>query len=297
MTLPSGPDRRTASVLALLLFVYLIGRVLQLFVGTVPNILIVILQVVPAALFALVHGWRLYRPRGILVFSLLCLGIGSAAESLSLRTGIPFGHYTFTDLMGPKILGLPILLALAYLGMGYVSWVVASLILRSDERGLSGSRVLWVPALASFLMLAWDLSMDAVWANVDRAWIWLDGGAYFGVPPSNFIGWFLTAYLYYQLFALYVRDRAVESRPASFWRFPVVFYVACALGNLLTVAPAFLPHTMVDPSGRPWRLADIIWASRLISVFAMLPFGLAGWVATDKSKGAMDVAPCLKADG
>jgi uncharacterized membrane protein len=27
----------------------------------------------------------------------------------------------------------------------------------------------------------------------DGHWRWLDGGAYFGIPISNFIGWFLTA--------------------------------------------------------------------------------------------------------
>jgi putative membrane protein len=46
-------------------------------------------------------------------------------------------------------------------------------------------------------MVAWDLSMDPVWSTVMHSWIWLQGGAYFGVPVSNFLGWYLTVYVIY----------------------------------------------------------------------------------------------------
>ena len=109
--------------LVTLLLLYVIGRILQPFAGRVPNLIIVVFHVVPPALFALIHGARIYRLRGILVFISLCLGVATFFESVSLRTGFPFGHDRFTDLMGPKISGLPVLLALAWVGMGYLSSV------------------------------------------------------------------------------------------------------------------------------------------------------------------------------
>ena len=112
-----------------LLALYVAARVLQLFADRIPSLFIVSLHVVPAALFSLIHGSRVYGLRGILIFMALCLGIGSAFESLSLRTGFPFGHYAFTEVMGPKLFDLPILLALAYVGMGYVSWILGLTIL------------------------------------------------------------------------------------------------------------------------------------------------------------------------
>jgi len=118
----------------------------------------------------------------------LCLGIGTFFESLSLRTGFPFGHYEFTDLMGPKISGLPILLALAYAGMGYLSWIVGAALLGGATRPLSGRKAVLLPLVASFVVTAWDLSMEAVWADIDHGWIWRDGGSYYGVPISNFFG-------------------------------------------------------------------------------------------------------------
>jgi hypothetical protein len=61
-------------LLWILLLLYFVARVLQLLAGTVPNFLIVGLHVVPPALFALIHGARLYGWRGILVLAVLCLG-------------------------------------------------------------------------------------------------------------------------------------------------------------------------------------------------------------------------------
>jgi hypothetical protein len=100
--------------------------------------------------------------------------------------------------MGPKLFDLPILLALAYVGMGYLSWVLAVVILDCQNEPLSGRKIVLLPLAASLVMTAWDFSMDAVWADVDHAWMWRDGGSYYGVPTSNFFGWFLTVYIFYQ---------------------------------------------------------------------------------------------------
>src|ERR1700675_4295035 len=83
-----------------LLFLFLVARILQLFAGRVPNLLIVTFHVIPPALFAVVHGARIYRSRGILIFATLCLGVGTFFESVSLRTGFPFGYYRFTARLG-----------------------------------------------------------------------------------------------------------------------------------------------------------------------------------------------------
>lgn len=276
-------------LLLTLLFFYLVGRVLQLFAGRVPSLLIVIFHVIPPALFAVIHGARIYHSRGILVFSTLCLGVGTLFESVSLRTGFPFGHYSFTDLMGPKLFDLPILLALAYVGMGYLSWVLGLAILGCQNETLSGKNIVLLPLAASFGMTAWDLSMDPVWADIDHAWVWRDGGSYYGVPISNFFGWFLTVYIFYQLFALYLRNRVTIPSQTGHWRVAILFYAVSATGNLLVVAPAFLGGVFVDSAGKRWMIPDILWASRLVSIFLMMPLSLFAWV-----RAARPVEPSSK---
>jgi hypothetical protein len=53
------------------------------------------------------------------------------------------------DVMGPKILVVPVSLGLAYVGMAYLSWTLARLILEETQRPLAGSRVMTVALLAS----------------------------------------------------------------------------------------------------------------------------------------------------
>jgi hypothetical protein len=81
--------------------------------------------------------------------------------------------------------------------------------LRSDsgvwEKPICGFQTVAIPAFAGFIMLAWDWSMEPDWSRVDQAWIWRDGGMYFVVPISNFFGWYLTALVFFQVFALYCR--------------------------------------------------------------------------------------------
>ena len=220
----------------------------------------------------------MYRSRGILIFITLCLGVGTFFESLSLRTGFPFGYYRFTDLMGPKLFDLPILLALAYVGMGYLSWVLAVVILDCQNEPLSGRNIVLLPLAASFVMTAWDFSMDPVWADIDHAWVWRDGGPYYGVPTSNFFGWFLTVYIFYQLFALYLRNRVIMRSPKSHWRLAILFYAASAAGNLLVVAPQCMGGHFVDAAGTQWAIPGILWASRLVFILLMMPPSLMAWV-------------------
>ena len=265
-----------------MLLLYVLGRLLQLCSGVVPTLTIVLFQVLPPAAFALLHGILTYRRRGILFFFGASLGTGAFFESLSLRTGFPFGYYYFTDVMGPKLYQLPVLLVLAYVGMGYLCWSLAVNILAPTSRRSSLSKVLALPLLAAFIMVAWDFSMDPLWSTVGHAWIWNNGGAYLGVPISNFLGWYLTAYIFYQLFALYLRNRDIPPQRARHWRLPILFYVACAFGNLLLAIPTQtaiqFPAVVTDPSGQAWMVKSIIGGCVLSSLFVMGPFALLAWI-------------------
>jgi putative membrane protein len=241
---------------------------------------VVALHIVPPVLFALFHGAVSYSLRGIIVFVLICLIVGGAVENFGVLTGIPFGHYYFTSVMGPKILFVPALLALAYVGMAYLSWTLAILILRQASSSvLAGSPSVTVPLVASFIMVAWDVAMDPVWSTILHAWIWRDGGIYFGVPISNFLGWFFTVYLILQLFAVYVRKRStsVDPLPRNYWNLAILFYATSAAGNLLLLLPRHGPSVVSDPTGARWHVAGITAATALASVFAMGVPALLAW--------------------
>jgi len=132
-------------MLWLLVLLYAGARVLQAFPDRIPIFAIFTLHVVPPFLFALVHGARRYGLRGILLFTGLCLAIGNFTENVGVLTGVPFGRYHFTDVMGPKVFQAPILLGMAYVGIGYVSWILGLLMAGGIGKPLAGYRVLTVP--------------------------------------------------------------------------------------------------------------------------------------------------------
>jgi uncharacterized membrane protein len=272
-------SRRTRRILVGCLMAYSAARVSVLFADHLPSLLIVLLHVAPPALFAVIHGAVQFRAKGIAVFISCCLGIGTISESLSLRTGFPFGHYYFTDVMGPKIAGLPLLLVLAYLGIGYISWVIASLLLGRAGRYLEGWSVFLLPVLASVIMTSWDLAMDPVWSTMDRAWVWRDGGSYFGVPATNFIGWAANAYVGYQIFALYWNRYGVATQglARNHWRSAIGMYGVCAVGNLLIPLKTMAPAYVMDGAGRQWQTSRLLLACASVSVGLMGSFAVVAW--------------------
>jgi uncharacterized membrane protein len=270
--------RRAASnrfTLVCIFACYTCARILEIAPTSIPHTAIVALDVFSALAFALVDGARHYGLRSILVFATFCTVIGNIVENMGVVTGFPFGPYYFVELMGPKLLHVPILLGLAYIGMAYVAWNVASLILSGSHTSTTRLHFLALPALASIIMTAWDLAQDPVWATVLHGWIWRYGGAWFGVPLSNYLGWLVTVFSIYALFALYLRFRsphfiAPQGIPAS--RSAVLFYALCASCNILQILPRPNSALVADPTGKLWRVADITHASALVSVFVMGSF-------------------------
>jgi len=260
-----------------LLALYAAARPAQRFTGSIPTAIVIALHVLPPLAFCLLHGAIVYRWRGILTFIFLCVAIGNFFENLSIRTGFPFGRYHFTDVMGPKIFAVPILLGLAYVGMGYISWTVARVILGDAGESLAGWRLLTRPVVASFLMVAWDLSQEAVWSNLVDGWRWHDGGAFYGVPLSNFLGWYLTVFLIYLSFALIVRPNGVTSSDTALWKTSILFYGVSAIGNLLVPGPPGVT-TVTDTAGTVWPVSGILGTSALVSILVMGAFTLLAWV-------------------
>ncbi|HMI41322.1 MAG TPA: carotenoid biosynthesis protein [Sphingomicrobium sp.] len=248
-------------------------------VGLLPASLYAPLSALLPMAFALIHGSKHYGWRDMLVFAAVCLVVSNAFENLSILTGFPFGHYHYSDNLGPKLFLVPLLIGPAYLGMGYLSWTVARLILGGGRA--AADRVFALPAVAGFVMVAWDLTFDPVASTISGSWVWHDGGAYFGVPVSNFLGWYLAVYLFFQLFALYRGRRPAQPPPATsgapiattFWWPALAMYAATALRPVVTLL--FLPvgpATVTDPAGVTWNVEALYGVCALAGIFTMGAF-------------------------
>src|SRR5947207_6834957 len=197
-------------------------------------LLIPLLIGVPLA-FALFHGVVRYHWSGILTFLVLCLAVSNVLENTSILTGFPFGHYYYTSLLGPKLFLVPLLIGPAYFGTGYLAWVLSTVLIGEVRPKGSWFTTFAVPFIASFMMVAWDLGMDPTSSTIQHLWIWQQGGGYFGVPLTNYRGWFFTVYVFFQFFALYLRFRKArrdEEAPTftrSYYAQAIVMYTMIGL--------------------------------------------------------------------
>jgi len=287
----TGARRLPATLLpGLILAAYVCARVLEVapspFARTVPRLAVVALDVLSAAAFALVDGRRRYGLRGMLVFCGICVVVGNAIENLGVVTGFPYGHYYFADLMGPKLFHVPVLLGLAYIGMAYVSWTVGQALAGNAARISQHASVLATPLVAAFVMVAWDLAQDPVWATALHGWVWRDGGSWFGVPVSNYLGWYGTVFTIYVLFSLYLKRRPAPAAGSSnsSGRTAILFYAVCAAGNVGQMLARGNGELVRDPSGQFWRVEDITAASAMVSIFGMGAFAVIAWIRSHQER-------------
>jgi uncharacterized membrane protein len=140
-------------------------------------------------------------------------------SSAVAATGFPFGLYYYIDQTSHRelwIAGVPFMDSLSFTFLSYVSLELATILLcRLRVRGFefrmeNADRVRrsWLAALlASFLMMYLDIIIDPVALRGDRWFLgkiyyYPNGGAYFGVTITNFLGWFFVCFVIIRLFVM-----------------------------------------------------------------------------------------------
>jgi hypothetical protein len=186
---------------------------------------------------------------------------------------------------------IPIIVGPLWFGMGYFSWVVAGILLGGADRRLNGKfEIIALPIVAAFVMTQWDMVMDPPEATISKVWIWHDGGAHSGVPLSNYIGWLLTAWLFYQAFAIYLgRRRNAPARTIGQGRALRLAAIALYLGSGLTyVTPWLMGQSgeVADAANHVWRVQDLREATVVTMLFTMFFTSMLATLrlATDNSR-------------
>ncbi len=111
----------------------------------------------------------------------IIVAIGWGAEYIGVQTGFPFGKYSYTKILRPQIGKIPIIVPGAWAMMLPAAWSVSWV-----------SNPFATIAIGAGAMTAWDLFIDPLMVRWNY-WRWHRKGRYFGVPLTNFFGWFFTS--------------------------------------------------------------------------------------------------------
>jgi putative membrane protein len=142
-------------------------------------------------------------------FVLVTAGGGLLAEAAGTATGLPFGDYTYGPGLGSRLLGVPLVIPLAWSMMAYPCLLVGQRLTRSPAAAA---------LVGGWALASWDLFLDPQmveagywrWADVRHA---LPGSP--DVPVSNHLGWLLVAIAMMAALQALPRRRADDRQPAT----------------------------------------------------------------------------------
>ena len=109
--------------------------------------------------------------------------MGFVIEAIGVHTRFPFGQYAYTGVLQPQLFDVPVVMGLAWMALvAFASDFAERLPLRTWPAAAFAA--LWVTAI--------DLVIDPLAVNQFGYWRWFREGIYYGIPFTNFVGWFVT---------------------------------------------------------------------------------------------------------
>jgi uncharacterized membrane protein len=198
--------------------------------GLRPPLWITPLTTLVGFVLTLLHAMQRLGRRPALTLLATTALVSFLFEALGVATGWVYGPYHYTDRLGPRLLGVPFLIPLAWFLMAYPSYLFAEMLspVTSPAR-----RSLWVATLSGLIMTSWDLVMDPQMVHGGH-WVWEVEGPYFGIPLRNFWGWWLTIFVSIWLFRWLSRaENRWEIEPAMD-RIPWLVYFLTAGASIFS---------------------------------------------------------------
>jgi len=164
-----------------------------------------------AVAFVLLHSVVTLGKRKTAIFFSLAMMIGFLSELFGTLYGWIFGQYYYSESMR-SLLGLMAFeTPLSWGVIIYICYSLTNLFLSGfgGEKPRITDKFCWyiggivlLSSIDGLSAMNLDMILDLIGVSTG-GWIWVNGGPYFGIPISNFIGWFLVTSVSTFLFRTY----------------------------------------------------------------------------------------------
>lgn len=208
--------------------VTIVGQIAWVLVPLEARVPVTQLTVATFFLASVTHSAVTRGPRWTAAYVAITMGIGWLVEAVGTATSWPFGDYSYTELLGPRLGSVPIVIPMAWAMMAYPVLLAT--------RRLTTNRFL-VPVIGGVLFASWDLFLDPQMV-AEGYWVWHQLGwtlpGIDNIPAQNFAGWLATAIVL--MLALDALPTTVRDRDE---RVPAVMLTWVYLSNVLSAAVFF----------------------------------------------------------
>lgn len=134
---------------------------------------------------------------------LVAISVGMASEMVGVNTGLLFGNYSYGNLFGRKLLGVPPLIGINWFCIVYSAYVVAGRVRLPRQFGYFSNAF-----LTASITTAFDWIMEPVAMKLGF-WNWAGGH----IPLFNYISWFVISFVVAMAFGLLNIERSNRFAP------------------------------------------------------------------------------------
>jgi len=187
--------------------------------------------------FVILQLYNTLKLRKAVVFIAITWTFGLMSEWLGASYGLVFGHYHYN--IAPFYFGsVPLMTPFSWVIIIYFSYGVTNLLYSSlggfrfgFKRYAVPMTLITIPAVLASIDATVATNLDLLLDPVSVApgvagWVWVGGGPFFGVPISNFIGWFLVTFLAMFIFRAYqnAEHPTAPTLPETDFRAPMMYF-------------------------------------------------------------------------
>lgn len=183
---------------------------------------------------ALLHSAPRFGTGRAIALAVVSSGVALASELGGTNVGLPFGPYHYTEMLGYRIMGdVPYPIPISWYYMLYGSLAICARLMTADDS--SATKWRWALVGGAFLT-AWDVAMEVQMTNVLPVhWAWdlaafpdwvpafIKTPFFYGMPLSNWIGWYVTGVLIARLM-LWIVPPSLWQKSVAPYAFPLVLY-------------------------------------------------------------------------
>jgi uncharacterized membrane protein len=177
----TGISNRSQGFLSTILALAIILQIIYPLVSGETLRIITLAAVYFAATAMLLQAYYSFGLRYAAIYLTVTFAFSLITEQIGIRTGWPFGNYSFDSSLGFQIFRVPLVVPFIWIMMAHPLLVAARRLTRS-----------WIFLYGGIAMMAWDFFLDPMMVTAHR-WNWIFTGAHVpfepDIPLSNAAGW------------------------------------------------------------------------------------------------------------
>jgi uncharacterized membrane protein len=169
------------------------------------------LTIATVLVFALATVAQLVSSRSVLVglaFLAVTAAVGFGVEAVGTHTGFPFGSYDYSGSLGARLLGVPLVIPLAWTMMAWPA-------LSAARRLVDGH--LTTAVVGGWALASWDLFLDPQMVAAGH-WQWAHRSPGLqGIPLTNYLGWLGVSILLIGVLNAFVPRTGTDAQPLTLY--------------------------------------------------------------------------------